>query len=70
MSDTYQERVHRLIAERDAAIHQLAECFVRTGGEVYDVSLHHGNKFCFPYTIHEILGNVGVSPSAANSQNA
>lgn len=55
MSETHQERAERLIDERDAAIHQLAEWFVRTGGEVSDASLHHGNRFCFPYTIHELL---------------
>ena len=62
MSETNQERVERLIAEGDAAIHQLAEWFVRTQQEyipsinrIRERSGPEQHPYCIPYTIHELL---------------
>jgi hypothetical protein len=61
MIETNQERVERLITERNAAIHQLAEWFVRTREEFLTrlPILCPGNlgvhPYCRPYTIHELL---------------
>ena len=61
MTETYQERVKQLIAERDAAIHQLAEWFVRTQQEYYERTGQRGpgdlrgHPYCRLYTIHELL---------------
>ena len=64
MIETNQERVERLIAERDAAIHQLAEWFVRTRREYIERTRrtgrrgpndYRGHPYCRPYTIHELL---------------
>jgi hypothetical protein len=62
MSETNQERVERLIAERDTAVNQLAEWFVRTH-EDYIPSINRirersgpeQHPYCIPYTIHELL---------------
>lgn len=61
MTETNQERDERLIAERDAAIFQLAEWSVRTQQEYYERTGwrspdHIGSQpYLCPYTIHELL---------------
>lgn len=62
MSETDLERVERFFDERDAAIHQLAEWFVRTQQEyipsidrIRERSGPEQHPYCIPYTIHELL---------------
>jgi hypothetical protein len=61
MSETNQDRVERLTAERDTAVNQLAEWCVRTQQEYYERTGlrgpddRGGHPYCRPYTIHEIL---------------
>lgn len=62
MIETNQDRVERLIDERDAAIHQLAEWSVRTQQEyipsidrIRERSGPEQHPYCIPYTIHELL---------------
>ena len=61
MIEANQERVELLIAERNAAINQLAEWFVRTRMECIertgrrDPNDYRGHPYCRPYTIHELL---------------
>ena len=62
MSETNQERVERLSDERDAAIYQLAEWFVRTHKDyipsinrIRERSEPEQHPYCIPYTIHELL---------------
>lgn len=55
MSETHQERVKRLITERDAAINRLAEWFVRSSGKHFRSPCFASHPFCKPYSLHNIL---------------
>jgi hypothetical protein len=62
MIETNQQRVERLITERNAAVNQLAEWFVRTQREynerpetVSKCPYDDWHPYCRPYTIHELL---------------